>query len=348
MEQITSQAPAAAHGYQVEVHTTDGRVLFLPQDLPKRPGKDRQALEFWTLRPYQIPLGVPEGRHRLIYVTAEGDAIGEAVLSYYPITTPIAPASAPGSADANQPSEADLFKLQQEQQKIAARAQSVLLADAEVKNKAGQLANMQAMSQDLADAYRTVLENAAAISAAAVSAASKLLQGYDGLMTAAANHAKRVAEALPPQPPPPQDWAGVAKEGVNVLGDLAEAWGLKRSRQGRIEESGRKIEIKEHLPEKELVDAETAEKPAEKGPDDPDPPSASAPAHKTPPAPQAKPKENRQDTAKRALRRVLLACASLQPQHVYRFLHDPPFLKRFLSHLRVMLFPVTAWRWRLA
>lgn len=362
-DQIRNQAPIGAHGYQIEVHAPDGRLICLPEDLPKTSRRDK-PLEFWTLSPFQMPQRVPEGRHRLVYVSPEVEVLGEGILNYYPLSTAAAPApSLPAGTTGSAPSgEVDLLKLQQEQQKIVARAQSITMADAFVKNQAGQQANLQAMSQDLADAYRTVLENSAAISAAAVAASAKLLEGYNELMEAAAKHAKRVAEALPAQPPPPQDWAGVVKEGVNVLGDLAESWGLKRKRQGRIEESGEKIEIREQLAsgaEKEPVDAEATdkgaaktEKPADKGSakdDGGDPPSASAPVgSKAPAAPAAKPKENRQDTAKRSLRRVLVACASLQPQHVMRFLHDPPFLHRFLSHLRTMMFPVTSWRWRLA
>jgi hypothetical protein len=322
--------------------------LFLPFDLPKR-GK-QPALEFWTLQPYQIPLGVPEGRHRIIYVSPTGDALGDAILAYYPITTPSAPARA---VDASAPGDSDFLKLKQDEQKIAARAAAILLADAEVKKQAGQHANMQAMSQDLADAYRTVLDNATAIATQAVEVSKKLLEGYQGLMDAAASHAKRVGEAIPVPPPPPQDWAGVVKDGVNVLGDLAESWGLKRGNRGRIEESSKRIEIKESLPagaSKEPVDAETTDKPANKpadnGPDDSEPPSAPASAAKPAPPPSPAPKESRQETAKRVMHRVALACSSVTPQHAIRFLHDAPFLRRFLFHLRLMMFPVTSWRWR--
>lgn len=345
-EQILKQAPVGAHGYQIEVHTHDGRVVFLPWDLPKR-GREKQPLEFWTLKPFRLPLGVPEGRHRIIYVSPTGEPLGDAILAYYPITAPHAPPSR--AADPTPPAETDSLKLQQEQQRIAARAQSIMLADATVKNQAGQQANMQAMSQDLADAYRTVLENATAIAVEAVAASKKLLEGYHELMDAAANHAKRVAEAMPQQPPPPQDWAGVVKEGVSVLGDLAESWGVKRGKQSRLEESSKRIEINEQLPdgsEKEPSEAETAQASAGKGPDDSEPPSAPPAVPKARAAPPAASKESRQEIAKRSLRRVVLTCASVEPQHVMRFLHDAAFLRRFLWHLRLMMFPVTAWRWK--
>lgn len=354
-DQILNQAPVGAHGYQVEVHTADGRVIFLPLELPKRPGtKDKPAIEFWTLRPYQIPLGVPEGRHRLIYVSPEGDAIGEAVLNYYPITVPLAAAAgSPDEPDLGAQIQAEQLKMQHEQQRIAARAQAILLADATAKNQAGLLANNQQMSQDAAEAYRVVLENAVAVATKATEAAAKLLEGHRALMDAAATHAKRVAESVPVPPPPPQDWASVAKEGVQVLGDVAATFGVARKRARQIEESSNALEVKETLPAPEEPRTDQREEASAKSdksdPDDQDPPSgAAAPvsAASAKAAPPAKPVENKQQTAKRALRRVLQACASVSSGHALQFLREPALLRRFFLHLRFLLFPVTYWRWQ--
>lgn len=219
-EVIIPLAPVGTVGYQIEVHYAD-RVRLYPPAL--RESGETPPRDWFQLQPFELPRGIPEGDHRIIFISAQRNVLLIENFKYYFRSPAKAKAADPDEVEESEEEGEDqdeslrrqfgYQRLEKNQHKLTgklthykAEAELVFLLQQSQRESMAVLAEVR---RSMAEEAKTQLE-ASRFVAATISEVARLM--------------KETAEAtkLPPPPVLPPDWVGFATTLVEGARDVVK------------------------------------------------------------------------------------------------------------------------------
>lgn len=218
-DEIPDRKPPGAIGYQIEVHYSD-RVRLYPPAL--RESGETPPRDWFQLEPFELPRGIPQGEHRLIYLSAQKNVLLIVNFKYFfrSQAEPETEGDEETAGDDNEQKDDESLRrqfgyqrLEKNQHKLTgklthykAEAELVFLLQQSQRESMAVLAEVR---RSMAEEAKTQLE-ASRFVAATISEVARLM--------------KETAEAtkLPPPPVLPPDWVGFATTLVEGARDVVK------------------------------------------------------------------------------------------------------------------------------